>query len=110
MLPRVNGERIDCKLLETSVGNIYYGRGAVTGDWYIGLTEGSAEQRRSVVKQAKVQGEPVVPHPEGGVRMVRFDWLFKILTPLDRKALAVIKGMMESFPPYVSSADHGPNQ
>lgn len=45
-LPRVNGERIDCMRTVTNVGSIYYGRGAKTGDWYLGLTEGPAELRR----------------------------------------------------------------
>jgi hypothetical protein len=93
-------ERVLCAVASLSGVVCYYGRGVITGDWYINLPlEGDPELLKAGIDEALEEGERIVEHPYGPT-MVRLDWLGSAKEhPRDRVIIEVLRQRLEQMPP-----------
>jgi hypothetical protein len=93
-------ETVLCAVATLSGVICYYGRGVVTGDWYINLPlEGDLELIKGGIDEALEEGERIVFHPYGPA-MMRLDWLGSAKEyPQDRDKTETVKRILEQMPP-----------
>jgi hypothetical protein len=100
MKPPDQNERVICAVASINGVIFYYGRGVVSGDWYINLPlETDPELFKAGIDEARAEGERIVDHPYGPT-MVRLDWLGSSKEyPQDRAGIERIKRQLEKVPP-----------
>jgi hypothetical protein len=93
-------ETVLCAVASLSGLIVYYGRGVITGDWYINLPlEDDPELLKAGIDEALEEGERIVEHPYGPL-MVRLDWLGSAKEhPQDRALIEELRQRLERMPP-----------
>jgi hypothetical protein len=78
---------------------LYYGRGVVSGDWYVALEFADRELLQATLEEAAREGERDLSHP-CGLPIVRIDWLASDARyPQDREHAEHVKKLLERVPP-----------
>jgi hypothetical protein len=101
--PKLN-DPVHCAVLGLKDGPvIYYGRAALSGDWYIALDGATPEQIATLEKEAHEEDELTIWHPYGPL-MFRLDWLAEGSTdPELWKNYRVVKRQLETVSPLAQN-------
>jgi hypothetical protein len=96
-------ETVLCAIARIGGKVLYYGRGVVSGDWYVGLEWDDPEFLQAGLEEAEAEGERGMWHP-CGLPMVRIDWLSSDdRYPEDREHAEQLKKLLERVPPQSHS-------